>query len=144
VAELQLERAFPVAPSVVWSFLSDPELVVRWWGPHGFTNVVDRWDLRPGGAYRITMQPPDGDEFHLRGEFEEVIPDERLAYTFVWEEPHPDDVPARVTITLRGGNDATALTVDHGPFEKEERVAPPRGGWTEGLEKLASLIDAAP
>jgi uncharacterized protein YndB with AHSA1/START domain len=45
-----------------------------------------------GGSYRIEMQPPEGDPFHLTGEFRALEEPARLAFTFVWEEPDPDDV----------------------------------------------------
>ena len=44
------------------------------------------------GRYRIEMQPPEGDAFYLIGEVREVDPPARLAYTFIWEDPDPDDV----------------------------------------------------
>jgi len=140
---LHLERTFPVPTSTAWQIVTDPELLAKWWGPRGFTNVVEEWDLRVGGTYRITMRPPGGDEFHLRGEFREVVQNERLVYTFVWEEPDPDDFPNQVTVALAARNHATFMTIDHGPFKNEARRAPPRGGWTEGLKKLEELLTSS-
>ena len=137
---LHVEHTFPVPGSTVWQHLIDPALLATWWGPHGFTNVVDPWDLRVGGTYRITMQPPGGEEFHLRGEFREVVPEDRLVYTFVWEEPDPDDFQNEVTVTLAARDDATVLAIDHGPFKNEARRAPPRGGWTDAMDKLEALL----
>jgi uncharacterized protein YndB with AHSA1/START domain len=142
VPDLHLERSYPVAPPALWRLLVEPELLVQWWGPHGFTSVVEQWEVHPGRAYRIAMRPPEGSEFHLRGEFREVVPEERLVFTFVWEEPQPDDVPNVVTITLRDDAAATVMTIDHGPFMTEERSAPPRAAWTDTFEKIESLLAA--
>lgn len=137
---LRFERMFPVPPSRVWRALTDPVELAEWWGPRGFTNVVEVWESRVGGRYRITMHPPDGEAFHLRGEFLEVVPDARLSYTFVWEEPDPDDIPAEVHVELATVDGSTRLTIEHGPFQSEARMAPPTGGWTEGLDKLEALL----
>ena len=63
------------------------------------------------------MQPPEGELFYLTGEFREVDPPNRLAYTFRWEDPDPDDRDTVVTISLRdAGARSTELTLDQGPF----------------------------
>jgi uncharacterized protein YndB with AHSA1/START domain len=58
-------------------------------GSSGLTTPAIELDLRVGGRYRFAMQPPEGDLFHLTGEFREVDPPSRLVYTFVWEAPGP-------------------------------------------------------
>ena len=118
---------------------TDPSELARWWGPHGFTNLVES-DLRVGGSYRITMTPPDGDAFHLRGEFRDIATNELLAYTFVWEEPDTEDMPNKVTIAFDARGDSTLMTIDHGPFRTEARHELHRSGWTESLDKLERLL----
>ena len=59
------------------------------------------------------MQPPDGDVFHLSGVFREVDPPVRLAYTFRWEEPDPDDRETMVTLSLRDLGESTSEDHDH-------------------------------
>src|SRR5690606_905127 len=95
---------------------------------------------RPGGRYRITMQPPDGAAFHLSGEFREVAPPARLAYTFRWEEPHPDDRTTVATLSYEDLGGATGLALEQGPFATEERRALHERGWTETLERLAAVL----
>ena len=92
-----------------------------------------------GASYRIEMQPPEGDVFYLRGEFREVEAPSRLAYTFVWEDPDPDDQETLVTLTLEDLGDSTRLALDQGPFATEDRLALHRGGWSDGFEKIESL-----
>jgi uncharacterized protein YndB with AHSA1/START domain len=98
-----------------------PELLAEWWGPRGFTSPGIELDLRVGGRYRIAMQPPEGELFYLTGEFREVDPASRLAYTFRWEEPNPDDQETVVTLSLRERGEFTELTLDQGPFATEGR-----------------------
>jgi uncharacterized protein YndB with AHSA1/START domain len=118
---------------------TDPRELARWWGPHGFTNVVES-DLRVGGSYRITMTPPDGDAFHLRGEFRAIVTNELLVYTFAWEEPDAEDVPNEVTIAFEVRGDSTLMTIDHGPFRTEARRHLHERGWTDSLEKLERVL----
>ena len=86
---LHLERVVPAPRPFVFRMHSDPELFAQWWGPKGFSAPSVELDVRVGGRYRIAMQPPEGDRFYLSGEFREVDPPARLAYTFRWEDPDP-------------------------------------------------------
>jgi uncharacterized protein YndB with AHSA1/START domain len=139
---LHLERLLPATPAVVFRAHTDPELLARWWGPDGFSIPSVDIDLRVRGRYRIAMQPPDGDVFHLRGEFRDIAPPERLAYTFEWEEPDPDDRENLVTFSVRDLGGSAALTVDQGPFATEARRALHDSGWSDGLRKLEELVTA--
>jgi len=125
----------------VFSMLTEPAEVARCWGPRGFTTVVTELELRVGGGYRFAMQPPDGDLFHLSGEFLEVDPPSRLVCTFRWDEPHPDDRETIVTLSLNAVGDTTEVLFVQGEFATEERVALHRNGWTESFEKLRELVE---
>jgi uncharacterized protein YndB with AHSA1/START domain len=137
---LRLREVIPAPRESVWKGLTDPELLSRWWGPHGFTSPSIEQDLRVGGRYRIAMQPPEGEPFHLSGEFRELDPPARLAYTFVWEPPNPDDQETVAALSLTDRGDSTELALEQGPFATEERRALHRDGWTESLEKLKVLF----
>jgi uncharacterized protein YndB with AHSA1/START domain/ketosteroid isomerase-like protein len=139
---LHLERVLPVEPAVAFRAHTDPSLLAKWWGPNGFTIGAVDLDLRPGGAYRIPMHPPDAEVFYLVGEFREVTAPERLVYTFEWDDPAPDDIPNVVTITYRATGAATTMTVEQRPFATEERRALHVGGWSDSLDKLAALTRA--
>jgi uncharacterized protein YndB with AHSA1/START domain len=137
---LELEREVSAPREAVWRALSEPNELSKWWGPNGFTTPGVELDLRVGGGYRFTMQPPKAEPFHLSGEFTEVEPPSRLAYTFVWDPPNPNDQKTLATISLQEAGDSTALTLVQGSFATEERLALHRDGWTESLEKLAALF----
>lgn len=88
---LRLKRVLASPRAVVYEALTDPARLAKWWGPQGFTAPSVEFDPQVGGSYRIAMQPPDGDLFHLSGEFRQLRPPTRLAYTFRWYPPDPDD-----------------------------------------------------
>ena len=98
------------------------------------------WAPRVGAAYRIDMQPPEGDAFHLAGEFRAVDPEERLAFTFVWEPADPDDVETVADLSFAELGESTAVVLVQGPFKTEERRELHRGGWTESFDKLDRVL----
>ncbi len=138
---LVLTRTFDAPRDRLFTLLTEPASLAKWWGPHGFTTPEIDLDLRVGGSYRFTMQPPDGDRFHLSGEFLVIDRPDRLAYTFRWEEPDPHDRETVVELTLDNvGADATKVSFQQGRFATDERLELHRSGWTDGFERLRGLL----
>ena len=141
---LRMQRVLGVTRSVVFRALSEPQELAEGWGPDGFTIPSVESDLRPGGRYRIAMQPPVGDLFYLAGEFLEVDPQRRLSYTFRWEDPDPEDRETSVTLVLRDiDGTSTELTFTQGDFATERRRAFHEEGWTQTLNKLEAFLSSA-
>jgi uncharacterized protein YndB with AHSA1/START domain len=136
---LDLTAEIPAPQARVFELLTGPAELEKWWGPNGFSVPAIEADLRVGGAYRIKMQPPEGDPFHLRGEFTELDPPNRVAYTFIWEEPAPGDQETVATLTLQDRDGATKVHLEQGPFATDERLQLHHDGWSEGFEKLRAL-----
>ena len=111
-------------------------------GARGFTTPSLEFAARVGVRYRIEMQPPEGDRFYLTGEFREVDPPVRLAYTFAWEDPDPDDVETEVGLSFRDLGGSTEVALTQGPFKTEARRALHRDGWTDSLDRLERLLSA--
>jgi uncharacterized protein YndB with AHSA1/START domain len=137
---LHLERVVPAPPARVFEACIDPEQLAAWWGPAGFTSSRIELDAQEGGRYRIRMQPPDGDAFHLRGGFVEVDPPHRLVYTFEWEEPDPDDRETVVTLSFHDHREGASIVLEQGPFATEARLALHETGWTETLDRLERFL----
>jgi uncharacterized protein YndB with AHSA1/START domain len=137
---LQMKRVVHASLQLVFNALTEPGELAKWWGPSGFTAPSVEVDLRVGGSYRIAMQPPDGDLFYLSGEFLEVDPPARLAYTFRWEDPDPDDRETLVTLSLRELGESTELIFTQREFATEGRRALHEQGWTDGLDRLQELM----
>jgi uncharacterized protein YndB with AHSA1/START domain len=89
------------------------------------------------------MQPPEGDPFYLAGEFREVDPPNRLAFTFVWEDPDPDDVDNLVELAFRDLGESTEVGLTQGPFKTEARWELHRDGWTDSFDKLERFVSRA-
>jgi uncharacterized protein YndB with AHSA1/START domain len=133
---LHLEKVLHAPSERVFAACVEPEKLAGWWGPAGFTSPSVDLEVRDGGRFRITMQPPDGAAFHLRGEFWEIDPPRRLVYTFEWEEPDPDDQQTVVTLSFLDHIEGTKLVLDQGPFATQARRTLHQAGWTESLERL--------
>jgi uncharacterized protein YndB with AHSA1/START domain len=140
---LRVERRLAASRTRVYRALTDPQGLAKWWGPRGFTAPSVEFDPRIGNAYRIAMRPPAGDLFHLSGEFLDVEPPTRLAYTFRWTPPHPDDRETTVTLSLEDRGEETVVRLTQGEFATRERYELHRAGWRESLERLEHvLVDA--
>jgi uncharacterized protein YndB with AHSA1/START domain len=139
---LDLRRVLKAPRERIFSTLTEPAELAKWWGPRGFTTPEIDLDLRVGAGYRFAMQPPDGDLFYLAGEFLEVDSPRRLVYTFYWEEPDPDDRETVVSLSLHDRRDATELLLSQGEFATEARLALHRAGWMDSLDSMAELVDS--
>jgi uncharacterized protein YndB with AHSA1/START domain len=139
---LELKRVLEASRERIFTLLTDPAELSRWWGPHGFTTPEIELDLRVGGGYRFAMRPPAGEVFHLVGEFLEIGPPRRLAYTFRWEEPTPDDRETVVTLTLTTAGDSAEVSLRQGAFATQERLTLHRDGWTDSFERLREVVRA--
>ena len=141
---LHMRRLMPAPRATVYEALTDPMRIAKWWGPNGFSIPTIEFDPIVGASYRIAMQPPEGELFHLQGEFTEVEPPARLGYTFVWDPPDPEDRPTTVTLSLEERDGESEISFTQGEFATEERRALHVGGWTDSFNKLEALLGRGP
>ena len=137
---LAMTRVLPASRAAVWRAMTDPDELALWWGPEGFTVPRVEFEPRVGASYRITMQPPEGETFHLEGEVREVDLHHQLAYTFRWDPADRDDRETVVTLTLRDDGDRTGVELTQGEFATESRLSLHDGGWSDSFEKLEELL----
>ena len=83
--DLVFERTFGAPRDEVWKAFTEPELIPRWWGPHGTTTVVAEMDVRPGGKWRYVSSASDRDDVTFYGDYLEVTPPERFRWTFMFD-----------------------------------------------------------
>jgi uncharacterized protein YndB with AHSA1/START domain len=133
---LHLEKILTVPPERVFAAFVNPEQLRHWWGPAGFTVPRLQFDAVEGADYRIALQPPDGDVFHIRGTFRAVEAPRRLIFTFIYEEPDPEDQETLATLTFEPTDLGTRVILDQEPFKTPARLELHREGWTDTLERL--------
>jgi uncharacterized protein YndB with AHSA1/START domain len=140
VNTLSIKRVLPAGRADVFRAFSAADQLAKWWGPEGFTVPSLEWSPRVGDRYRIEMQPPEGDPFYLTGEFREVDPPARLGFTFVYEDPDPDDVENLVELSFRDLGESTEVVFAQGRFKTEPRLELHRSGWTDTFDRLERYI----
>jgi uncharacterized protein YndB with AHSA1/START domain len=79
--EIVVSRIFDAPRELVWQAMTDPNHVVNWWGPRGFTTTIETMDVRPGGVWKQTLHGPDGKNYPNKSIFKEVVEPERIVYS---------------------------------------------------------------
>jgi len=139
--ELVITRVFDAPRSLVFKAWTEPEHLMRWWGPKGFTMRVYKLDLHPDGAWRFCMRSPNGTDEWQQGVYREIVEPERLVFSYAFEDatgkPGHETL---VTVTLADHGGQTKLTVHHAVFEtiavRDDHVR----GWSEALDHLAAYV----
>ena len=137
---LTLVRHYRAPPAKLFAAMTDPALIGRWFGPKGGTILLAETDPRVGGRYRIRMQAPESGEVHdVSGVYREVVPDERLVFSWAWiTTPERESL---VAVELRPIEGGTELTLTHSQFHDEAARDRHREGWSELLERLEELLN---
>ena len=81
---LTLKRRLKATPDKVYAAWTDPEKIVKWFGPDSGPVQEATTDVRVGGHYAITFHTEDGEQHHVSGHYREVVPNERLVFTWAW------------------------------------------------------------
>lgn len=79
--DIVVSRIFDAPRELIWEAMTNPQHVVHWWGPRGFTDTVEEMDVRPGGVWKHVMHGPDGANYPNESIFKEVVKPERLVFT---------------------------------------------------------------
>ena len=142
--ELVITRIFAAPRQLVFKAWTEPERMMQWWSPRGFTTTSCTVDLRPGGAWRCCMRSPEGTEHTERGVYREIVEPERLVFTHAWEDA--DGKPGHetlVTVTFAEHGGKTTVTFHQAVFESVAARDSHQEGWGEGLDNLAAYLAKA-
>jgi len=99
--ELVVTGIFDAPVELVWKAWTDPEHVMRWWGPKGYTSPASEIDLRVGGKYLWCMRSPEGQNLWSTGVYREIAPFERIVCTNSFSDEKGNVVPAILTSISR-------------------------------------------
>ena len=135
---LTIKRRLNAPPSAVYRAWTDPEQITRWFGPEQAEILHAEADARVGGRFHIVFRTPGGDEHGVGGEYCEVVPGQKLVFTWAWRTtPERESL---VTVALKRDGDDTLLTLTHEQFFDEPARDRHRNGWTGSLDKLERLF----
>lgn len=127
---------FPI--EMVWKVWTEPEHLIHWWGPKGFTSLIHVMELKEGGEWRLTLRGPDGTEFPNRSIFKEIDP----LRTMIIEHFNPHFL---TTVVFASGHGATTVdwTLLFDTAEMRETVAKAHNaeeGQRQNLDRLESYL----
>lgn len=138
---VHLHRIFAAKPEKLYRAFLDPDARARWLPPNGFTGKVHEIDPRVGGGYRMSFTNfTMGNSHSFRGEYRELIPNERLRYTDTFDDPNlPGDM--LVTVDLKAVSVGTEVTIIQEGMPDTIPLEPCYLGWQQSLEHLARLVE---
>lgn len=111
--QILITREFNAPARLVYQAWTTPELIRRWWaGDHGEMTIADV-DLRVGGTWRYVMTADGGFEVGFHGEYREIVPNERIVSTEVYEGAPDGEALNTLTFTENGGRTSLAVLVEH-------------------------------
>jgi uncharacterized protein YndB with AHSA1/START domain len=131
-------RTFKAPIALVWRMWTEPEHLVAWWGPDGFSVTMHEMDVRAGGNWEFIMHGPDGRDFPNKSHYVEVIPHQRLVYRH--EQPA---FTATVLFTPSGNETIIEMNMLFDARETRDIVAKTYGaveGQQQTLNRLASHL----
>ena len=150
-----VERTFDAPPEIIWQMWTQPEHFKNWYGPNGFNVPVAEMDVRVGGKYLVCMEAADGSmKLWFVGEYQEIIPNERLVYTDSMADENGnavlrsayginDDYPAatKVTVLLEDLGGRTKMIMTHAGVPANEQGA--KAAWEQAFANMADYIETA-
>ena len=136
--ELSIKREFNTAVSTLFNAWTDPILVTKWFAPGDICVAEADVDATEGGQYRIVMQDVDGKQFIVSGTYQEIIENERLVFSWKWQD---SDITTKVKVLFEvRKNNASALELIHTEFVDQESCDKHNMGWNGCLANLYKAI----
>jgi uncharacterized protein YndB with AHSA1/START domain len=140
--QILITREFDAPKHLVFKAITTPELVKRWWNAKRGEVTIAEIDLQVGGKWRSVMVTEDGFEVAFHGEYLEIVPNERIVSTEVYEMPGVDDPPGTVnTVTLTEVDGRTTFTNLVQAPSKEVRDAIIDSGMEAGMQDAMDLLE---
>jgi uncharacterized protein YndB with AHSA1/START domain len=138
---LTLVKRIKAPPARVWAAWTQPELMMRWFGPHHTRAEEAEADLRLGGRFRVALREDTGERHEATGSYTEIEQERRLVFSWNWLST-PERV-SRVTVVFRPLPEGTEVTLTHDRFADADTAKRHTRGWTESLERLVTVLEAA-
>ena len=137
--EIVMTRVFDAPRDLVFEAHSSCEHMTNWWGPRKYDFASCEIDFRPGGKWRIVHRGPDGEEYGFHGEYREIVPPERITWTFEFEG-WPGQVAVE-TLTLEEHDGKTTITATSVYDTVEARDAMIESGMESGAAESFDRLD---
>lgn len=134
-------RRIKASPARIWAAITQPEQMIQWWGPDAGPTLSAVADVRPGGRFSVVFRLVNGDEHNPTGIYQEVIPEQKLSFT--WDLPGAQEPDSLVTFLLKPIDGGTELTLLHEHLPDEAERDSHEQGWNGLLDKLPRFLGVA-
>lgn len=136
---LIMKRTFNAPVATVYKAWPDPQQFSQWMGPQAIIRCdVEAYDVQAGGHFAFTMTNADGETFGASGQFLQVLENEKLVMTWIWN--HIPDNETQLTIKFRGDHAETVLTLMHEKHVSSDSRDNHESGWTRSFDELDKLV----
>ena len=145
IHEMSFTRLLDAPADKLFRCWTRPELIKRWFAPQPWTISAAELDLRPGGASKITMRSPEGQDMPCPGQYLEVVPNRKLVFTdaFTGDWVPVNGTPFMVaTVIFEPEGDKTRYTATVRHWSEEARARHERMGFYPGWNKCADQLEA--
>ena len=137
--QVLVTRDFNAPRHLVYKAYTTPELVRRWWAGRRGQMTIAEIDLRVGGNWRFVMTSTEGFEVAFHGTYREIVPDERLVHTEVYEAMPDAEVVNTITLAESGGRTTMTVLIDCGTQEIRDGMM--ASGMEVGMQEAYDLIE---
>jgi len=137
--QILITREFDAPKHLVYKAWTTPELVKRWWSGQRGSVTSAEIDLRIGGMWRYVMAAAGGFEVAFHGEYRELVPNERIVSTEIYEGMPDGEALDTLTLTEQDGRTTLEILVQHS--SKEDRDAHINSGMEGGMQESMDLLE---
>jgi uncharacterized protein YndB with AHSA1/START domain len=137
--QILITREFDAPKLLVYEAWTTPELVKRWWSGHRGAMTIAEIDLRVGGMWRYVMMATGGYEVAFHGEFREIVPNERIVTTEVYEAMPEGEALNTVTFTELDGRTTVTLLSELPTKEVRDMVI--ESGMELGMQEQMDVLE---
>jgi uncharacterized protein YndB with AHSA1/START domain len=144
--EMVITRTFDAPRELVWEAVTNPEHVVHWWGPNGFTTTIEKMDFRVGGVWKHVMHGPDGTDYPNFSTFTAIVKPERIEYSHGGRRKGDPEAQFDATWTFETVGEQTKVTMRalFPTLEARNRVVEKYAAIEGGKQTLARLAEYLP
>lgn len=151
--QLTITRVFDAPRELVWKAWTEPDMIMKWWSPAGYTAPMAKVDFKVGGKYLMAMRSPEGQDFYSTGIYTEVVPMDRIVFTDSFADADGNVVSAavygmgdtiplesRVIVQFEDQGSKTRMTLTHSGLPQDEHLELTKAGWNDMFDKLDQTL----
>ncbi|WP_298934504.1 SRPBCC domain-containing protein [uncultured Ruegeria sp.] len=137
MADLKLERDFPVSPETLFDWISNGPKLLQWWGPEGVHVTEHDLDFSRLGPWYSVMENGEGQRFKVSGHVTHVDPPNSVGFTWAWHDDQDQrGAESHVTFYVAASQTGSRLVLDHRELADADIAGNHEQGWTSSLRKL--------